>query len=386
MFQLTEEILEQQKAIHTAREIYQQPDVWKEIFSDFQVQRKSLQQFLTSIYEKHDRVRVIFTGAGTSAYVGDALVQELGKQNQEGIDFESIPTTDIVGNPMNYFQKNVPTILVSFARSGNSPESVATVNLAEQLIKELYQVVITCNKDGELAKNIVGDDNSRLVLLPEEANDKSFAMTSSYTGMLFAAYLLFTEMDLSESQFEKLTSNAKRLLDTITDKIEDILTVEFDRIVYLGSGIFSQLSKEASLKMLELTAGKVVTMSESSLGFRHGPKSTLNETSIVVLFMSKDSYTRKYDVDILKELSADGTKVVVLTEESNEELESLAEWVIAVDAIESDFLLSLLYIIFAQGVALKKSLQLGITPDNPSPDGRVNRVVKGVTIYPWNEQ
>lgn len=386
MFQLTEEKLEQQKAIHTAREIYQQPDVWKEIFSDFQVQRKSLQQFLTSIYEKHDRVRVIFTGAGTSAYVGDALVQELGKQNQEGIDFESIPTTDIVGNPMNYFQKNVPTILVSFARSGNSPESVATVNLAEQLIKELYQVVITCNKDGELAKNIVGDDNSRLVLLPEEANDKSFAMTSSYTGMLFAAYLLFTEMDLSESQFEKLTSNAKRLLDTITDKIEDILTVEFDRIVYLGSGIFSQLSKEASLKMLELTAGKVVTMSESSLGFRHGPKSTLNETSIVVLFMSKDSYTRKYDVDILKELSADGTKVVVLTEESNEELESLAEWVIAVDAIESDFLLSLLYIIFAQGVALKKSLQLGITPDNPSPDGRVNRVVKGVTIYPWNEQ
>lgn len=383
MFQLTEEKLEQQKAIHTAREIYQQPDVWKEIFSDFQVQRKSLQQFLTSIYEKHDRVRVIFTGAGTSAYVGDALVQELGKQNQEGIDFESIPTTDIVGNPMNYFQKNVPTILVSFARSGNSPESVATVNLAEQLIKELYQVVITCNKDGELAKNIVGDDNSRLVLLPEEANDKSFAMTSSYTGMLFAAYLLFTEMDLSESQFEKLTSNAKRLLDTITDKIEDILTVEFDRIVYLGSGIFSQLSKEASLKMLELTAGKVVTMSESSLGFRHGPKSTLNETSIVVLFMSKDSYTRKYDVDILKELSADGTKVVVLTEESNEELESLAEWVIAVDAIESDFLLSLLYIIFAQGVALKKSLQLGITPDNPSPDGRVNRVVKGVTIYPW---
>lgn len=386
MFQLTEEKLEQQKAIHTAREIYQQPDVWKEIFSNFQVQRKSLQQFLTSIYEKHDRVRVIFTGAGTSAYVGDALVQELGKQNQEGIDFESIPTTDIVGNPMNYFQKNVPTILVSFARSGNSPESVATVNLAEQLIKELYQVVITCNKDGELAKNIVGDDNSRLVLLPEEANDKSFAMTSSYTGMLFAAYLLFTEMDLSESQFEKLTSNAKRLLDTITDKIEDILTVEFDRIVYLGSGIFSQLSKEASLKMLELTAGKVVTMSESSLGFRHGPKSTLNETSIVVLFMSKDSYTRKYDVDILKELSADGTKVVVLTEESNEELESLAEWVIAVDAIESDFLLSLLYIIFAQGVALKKSLQLGITPDNPSPDGRVNRVVKGVTIYPWNEQ
>ena len=52
---------------------------------------------------------------------------------------------------------------------------------------------------------------------------------------------------------------------------------------------------------------------ESSLGFRHGPKSILNEKSVVALFMSQDPYTRKYDLDILRELAAakSGMKIVV---------------------------------------------------------------------------
>ena len=391
MFNLTAEQLEKNKAVHTANEIYQQPEVWKEVVKNLYKQKDGYNEFIETIFKKHENVRVIFTGAGTSAFAGDTLVPELRRQNQYHVQFESIPTTDIVSNPTQYLFKNSPTIFVSFARSGNSPESVAAVELGEKIIDDFYQVVITCNKDGQLAKNTKDDENSITVLTPEKAHDQGFAMTSSFTSMILSAYALFTAIPMTGNGSTQLIANAEQLVDTVGAVADEILKVDFERIVYLGSGLLAQLSHESALKMLELSAGKVVAVHESSLGFRHGPKSILNEKSVVVLFISKDPHTRKYDMDILRELAADdsGIKIAALTEKKDEEVEELADWALPVnlsqEALSSDFSLALLYIIFAQTLALKKSIQLGITPDNPSPDGRVNRVVKGVTIYDYVE-
>ncbi|PAV31140.1 tagatose-6-phosphate ketose isomerase [Virgibacillus profundi] len=389
MFNLTAQQLEKNKAVHTANEIYQQPAVWKEVVTNFYQQKDVCQEFIESIYAKHENVRVIFTGAGTSAFAGDTLVPELRRQNQENVQFESIPTTDIVSNPTQYLFKNSPTVLVSFARSGNSPESVAAVELGEEIIDDFYQVVVTCNKDGQLAKNTMDDQNSITLLTPEKAHDQGFAMTSSFTSMILTAYALFTANAITGSESTQLIANAEHLVDSVGAVVDEVLNIDIERIVYLGSGLLAQLSHEAALKMLELSAGKVVAVHESSLGFRHGPKSILNENSVVVLFISKDPHTRKYDMDILRELASDdsGIKIVALTEKSDEEVENLADWSLPVnqskESLSSDFSLALLYVIFAQTLALKKSIQLGITPDNPSPDGRVNRVVKGVTIYDY---
>src|SRR5699024_10856022 len=153
-------------AVQTIGGIHQQAAVWKEMRDILNSQRAKLETFLDGIYKKHDHVRVIFSGAGTSAFIGDALAPELNKQHQGNAQFEGIATTDIVSNPTSYFMKDVPTILVSFARSGNSPESVATVALGQKLVDDFYQVVITCNKDGELAANIKGDPSSITVLTP----------------------------------------------------------------------------------------------------------------------------------------------------------------------------------------------------------------------------
>lgn len=390
MFNLTTKKINETNAVHTTREIHQQPAVWQELVTDFFGQEELFKGFIQSIYEKHDQIRIIFTGAGTSAFIGDTLVPELSKQNSKNVQFESIPTTDIVSNPTEYLFKEVPTILVSFARSGNSPESVATVSLAQGIIDDFYQVVITCNKEGQLVKNIAGDENSITMLMPEKSNDQSLAMTSSFSSMILAAYALFTVDTFSKEQSKQLVSNAEYLIDNIGDSLDEILTFNFERIVYLGSGLLAQLSHEAALKMLELTSGQVVAIHESSLGFRHGPKSILNDQSIVTLFVSQDPYTRKYDLDILRELAAakSGMKIIALTENHDEEVEKLADWAISVNSssekFSNDFQLSLLYIIFAQSLALRKSIQLGITPDNPSPDGAISRVVQGVTIHDYS--
>jgi len=391
LFNLSAEQIKEYGASHTTQEIFQQPDVWRELFTDFFKEQAKYKEFLEKIYAKHDHVRVIFTGAGTSAFVGDTLVPELSRLNQKNVQFESIPTTDIVSNPSEYFFKDQPTILVSFARSGNSPESVATVSLGQKIIDDFYQVVITCNEDGELAKNIKDDPNSITLLMPERSNDQSLAMTSSFSTMIAAAFALFTDNVYTEDVTNKIVNLAEQFVDGLGDIVDDILAFDFNRIVYLGSGLLAQLSHEAALKMLELSAGKVVAMHESSLGFRHGPKSILNEQSMIVLFMSQDPYTKKYDYDILKELAAaeSGMKIVVLTEMADDGLEELADWVVPVNpnqtSLNNDFNLALLYVIFAQTLALKKSIKLGISPDNPSPDGAISRVVQGVTIYDYEK-
>ena len=391
LFNLTAEQIIEHNAVHTTREIHQQPAVWQELVSAFFEQQAIYKEFLTAIYNKHDHVRVILTGAGTSAFVGDTLVPELARHNRHNVRFESIPTTDIVSNPTAYFFKDTPTILVSFARSGNSPESVATVSLGQQIVKDFYQVVITCNKDGQLAKNIQGDVNCMTMLMPEKSNDQSLAMTSSFTSMITAAYALFTEDIFTPAVAQQVIASAEVFAEQLGDSIDAVLGFDFERIVYLGSGPLAQLSHEAALKMLELSGGQVVAIHESSLGFRHGPKSILNDKSVVALFMSQDPYTRKYDLDILRELAAakSGMKIVVLTEIDDEEVAGLADWVVTVNAgtepFANDFNLAVLYVMFAQTLAMKKSIQLGITPDNPSPDGAISRVVKGVTIYGYQK-
>ena len=391
MFNMTEEFLTERKGIHTAREIFQQPSVWRIIFADYAEKRERFQKFIDTILEKHQRVKVIFTGAGTSAFTGDMVVPGLTSQGHENFDFVAIPTTDIVAAPTHYLRKHEPTILVSFGRSGNSPESVAAMELGQKIVDNFYQVVITCNKNGKMAKVIDEDPNSFLFQLPDEAHDQGFAMTSSFTGMALAAYLLFSKNQISEELEQQLVETGKQFLDTVTDTIDQLLPFEFNRIVYLGSGLLGQLSHEAALKMLELTAGITVAVHESSMGFRHGPKSILNDQTLVVLFVSGDAYTRQYDLDILREIKGDspGVKIVVLAPTEDEEISNLSDWFVPVGSAsanwDEDFYLALVYIMFAQILALKKSLRLGITPDNPSPDGRVNRVVKGVTIYPWDE-
>src|SRR5699024_7718190 len=154
MFNISEEVLEKQQATNTTKEIRQQPQVWQELINGLRDRKEELEQFISSIYNKHDQVRVVFTGAGTSAFIGDILALELSKQADEKGRVEAGPRSEFVSNPTAYLTKAVPTILVSFARSGNSPESLASVSLGEQLVDDFYQVVVTWNAEGGLAKNI----------------------------------------------------------------------------------------------------------------------------------------------------------------------------------------------------------------------------------------
>ncbi|EIC79975.1 sugar isomerase, AgaS family, partial [Streptococcus oralis SK10] len=320
MLNYTKEELLELGAEITTREIYQQPDVWKEAFEAYQAKREEIAAFLQGIADKHDYIKVILTGAGTSAYVGDTLVPYFKEvYDERKWNFNAIATTDIVANPETYLKKDVATVLVSFARSGNSPESVATVDLAKALVDDLYQVTITCAAEGKLALQAHGDDHNLLLLQPAASNDAGFAMTSSFTSMMLTALLVFdpTEFAVKTERFEVVSSLARKILDNAAD-VKELVDLDFNRVIYLGAGPFFGLAHEAQLKILELTAGQVATMYESPVGFRHGPKSLINEDTVVLVFGTTTDYTRKYDLDLVREVAGDqiARRVVLLSDQA----------------------------------------------------------------------
>jgi tagatose-6-phosphate ketose/aldose isomerase len=366
--------LETAGGIWTAREISQQPAVWPKIQKQLDGQAAALRAWLRPLLERKD-LRIVLTGAGTSAFIGETLAPALKQATR--LRVEAIATTDLVGSPDTWLDQSSPTLLVSFARSGNSPESLAAVNLAEQLVRDRHHLIVTCNRQGELYSRAQELPNAHVLLLPEETDDRGFAMTSSFTGMVLTAALAFGALPQEEAA--AIAQWGAAVLETRVPLIEELAQAGYERVVYLGGQEFKGLAREAALKMLELSDGQMVALGETPLGFRHGPKTIVNGKTLVVMFVSNDPYARQYEADLLRELRADGVagRVVAL---------GAAEDSISVGAPASAGNLALCfpYAVFAQTFAFLRSLSLGLRPDTPNARGVVNRVVQGVSIYPWN--
>lgn len=389
MLDYTKEDLIELGAQITTREIYQQPQVWQTAFENYKVQADEIVAFLNGIGEKHDYIKVILTGAGTSAYVGETLLPYFRKiYDERKWNFNAIATTDIVANPLAYLHKEVTTILVSFARSGNSPESVAAVDLAKDIVEELYQITITCAAEGKLAQQAHGDERNLLLLQPAPSNDAGFAMTSSFTSMMLTALLVFDKADLAAKaeKVSALMTLSQEVLDS-AEAIQKMVSLDYNRVIYLGAGHFFGLAHEAQLKILELTAGQVATMYESPVGFRHGPKSLVNEKTVVVVFGSTDSYTKLYDLDLVREVAGDeiARKVILLTDQK-EDLENVEQVIFSSQQLADDVYRVFPYIVYGQLFALLTALKVNNRPDTPSPTGTVNRVVQGVIIHSFDKE
>ncbi|WP_195854445.1 SIS domain-containing protein [Aerococcus tenax] len=386
MLSESKERLEELGAVNTAPEIKQQPELWEETLAIYKENKESLDRFIGELEDKYDQIRLIFTGAGTSAYVGDTVLPYLLEElDGHKWNIEATPTTSIVSNPYQYLQKDIPTLLVSYARSGNSPESVKTVQLAEEIIDELYQLTITCAPDGKLAKNAESDKKNHLLLMPARSNDKGFAMTGSYTCMTLATLLIFGQATLeSKEKWVSAVATAGREIVEREEEITSYLNNDYKRIIYLGSGSLAGMAREAQLKVLELTAGQITASFDSSLGFRHGPKSVINEDSLLFVFLSNNPYTRQYDVDLLNEVAGDKIAQEAVAIGAPQELSYDGDHFIYHSGSElPDAYLALSGIMFAQIVALYTSVKIENKPDTPSPTGTVNRVVKGVILHDY---
>lgn len=372
----------------TAAEIAQQPALWDELARDLAQARERVQAFLGCLDDP--RQRVLFTGAGSSGFIADLVADAINAQWPAEV--RALHTTNLLTHPALYLQRDRPTLLVSFGRSGSSPESVAAVELVRAQVEHARFLDITCNPQGELARRGAGRDDTCTVLMPAASCDRAFAMTSSLSCMLLAALSVFDRAPWPRriERLQQLAALAREGLAQWDAPVAALAQRPFNRVIYLASGPLEALAREAALKVLELTAGRVLALANTPLGFRHGPKSTLDGETLVVVMRSNHALARRYEHDLLDELRRDGVAGQVLSIGPHADIGGGDDYSLRLppqgdstfaDSMFSDGWLAPVWLTFAQMYALQRSAALGLTPDNPFPDGTVNRVVKGVTIH-----
>ena len=380
---LDEAAKEKQGVVYTPVEIARQPQVWNKTVRTM----KGLMEPLEELIEQNETI--ILTGAGSSYYAAQCVEAVLARKHQGLV--KSISSTDMLMDPEGTLPRS-PFILVSFARSGNSPEGNAVFKLAESLRSGLVkQVVVTCNDKGELAQ-LARDSSAPSVLcvLPPDTNDAGLAMTSSFTSMVAAGFALAFPGDFAgyEKTVGSLAKAAESLLEKHSQVLKDLADLPFERIFFVGASPFYGAALESHLKVQEMTDGQVVGKAEDTLGLRHGPMAAVDEHTLVVVFSSADSYRRQYESDLLKELSAKdlGCGRIVVGPQPEADWADLCHHILDLDVapeMDNSFL-SMLLVLPAQIIGLFKSLQLGLMPDTPSRKRVINRVVEGVTIYPYS--
>lgn len=354
----------------TEREIAAQPDIWE----DWSLGLCGIAADISAWIVAREPDVIWLTGAGTSAFIGDALGVYLDTR-LHGIPVRSVPSTDLVARPGDYLKPGLRPLVVSFGRSGDSSETRGTLGLLDRDCPAADRLNITCNAGSALATRAHdGPGSQRVIVLPDACHDRGFAMTSSYTTMLLTALACLSGVDADaiSRNLGTLAVAARRLLQDVPNLPRPA------RAVFLGSGPHLGTARESALKVLELAAGRVVTAWDSTLGFRHGPKAITDDDTTILVFLSSDPLARKYDEDVVAELRSQfpATRIVSIGDRSHDATPDLAISTGLPDAWNTA-----LYVLVAQSLSVAWSKSLELNVDDPFEGGTLSRVVNNVRIY-----
>ena len=372
---------------HTPAEIAQQPDAWLSTFELFRRKRKEIAEFLAMTgvgASPRPRPTVFLIGAGTSDYIGQSLTFLLRKYwNCEVL---AVASTDLLTHMDEWLIPEKKYLWISFSRSGESPEGVAVLERARKERPDIHHVVISCNVNGRMIRESADDPRVLGICLDDAVNDRALAMTSSFSNMvIFGQCLAHTTDPVTyEAILMQLVRAGREFLPRAADRAAELAKEAFPKACFAGSGALRAVAKESALKVLELTAGRTLTMSESVLGLRHGPMAALDQETLFVCFLSGNRRVQQYERDLLDEIGKKRlvrSRVVV----GGSELtggESLAEHYLGLgtSAIGDDYRPAI-DVIFGQLLGLFSSLRWNLQPDCPSPNGAISRVVQGVNIH-----
>ncbi len=365
--------------LHTLREIRQQPATLLDTCNRMLARNGDLKRCLRGVQG------IIFTGSGSSEYVGECVRFAL-QQNLE-LTSRAIGSGMILTHADVALPRSRPLLMVSIARSGDSPESVGVLQLLLDTQPEVRHLVLTCNSSGNLATRYDKDARVTVISLDDRTNDRSLVMTSSFTSLALAA-LSLGSLNMPET-FRTLSGKLSKILEDLMDRHFDALARvgqrDFGRAVFLGSGSGVGAAREAALKMLEMTAGRVSTLPETYLGLRHGPMSFVHRNTVVICFLSSDPGVRVYELDLIRELDRKelGSSKLIVGENIPRDLLRGNDVSVECPGLSAigDENASLVYVVVGQLLGFFRCLKEGLRPDSPSEDGVISRVVENFALH-----
>jgi tagatose-6-phosphate ketose/aldose isomerase len=371
---------------HTLREISQQPITWNETAARVVRHKARLLEMLHGSAGSSSAVKaVVLTGSGSSCYAGECLAPALQEELQ-------LPVSCVSGGAFltqgsSAAPPSHPCLVISLARSGDSPESCGAIDCMLQADTEDRHLIVTCNEMGKLANHYRNMPRIFSLILHERTNDQSLVMTSSFTNMVLAAR--FLGMLDSADQYMKLVSSlgqaGRQVLLQYTQPLADIANQRIPLAVFLGSGGAYGAAREAALKMLEMSGGQAKTFAETFLGLRHGPMTLLHAGTLVVCFLASGNPARAYELDLIRELDRKelGVRKIIVGQDIPDEILQSGDLAVEVRGLQElgDFNAPLINILVGQLLAFFHCMFLGLQPDAPSARGIISRVVGPFPVY-----
>jgi len=374
-------IEEQQRRgyFHTLREILQQPSSWIRTADQMVALASELERSLAGIRN------LVLTGSGSSEYAGDCV--RLLLQKQLGVNTLAIAGGALLTHGKDALPPERPGLVVSLARSGDSPESVGALSLLLQADPQLQHLVLTCNAAGKLATSFRDHPEVQVIALDDGTNDRSLVMTSSFTNLAIAAQSLgfVNASEFYQMRCRELSAIVGRLVQEHFGTLSRAARSNFRRVVFLGTGARFGASREAALKMLEMTAGKIGAMPESYLGLRHGPMSYVHDDTLIVAFLACDPTSRAYECDLLRELDQKNLgilKLIVGAEVPKSVVrdQDLVVNCAGLNEIGDDWA-AMVDVVVGQLLGFFRCMHEGFRPDSPSESGVINRVVQSFELH-----
>jgi len=349
----------------TLNEIRQQPELWP----------TTLERVASS--NAHSIVRnraAVICGAGSSAYAASAVAATWANA-------VAIPTTDLLTLSQDEVSHRVPAfasngVLVSVARSGESPESVGVIARIKQMFPAVVHLAITCNEQGELARL----PEVHPLILDPRTNDRSLVMTGAFSNLLLAG-LAIAQGDFFTRHLPGIIAKLSKAFPELENAARRLASQSSTRLMVLTSASLVPFAKEASLKALEMTAGRSVAINETFLGVRHGPMSFLRRDSLVLCVLSANAERRRFEEDVLRELRQKKLGHVIVVGPAAFDSALGHDFIPSMAPDLPDDLRGPFEIVFPQLLAYHLSLAAHLDPDNPSPDGVITRVVQRFQLH-----
>lgn len=374
---------------HTPREIWQQPETWGVTYRLCAGTQRELQDAVRRAgigRGSTSSPTVYLVGAGTSDYTGRALAPLL--RARWGCDVWPLPSTTLLTEFEEFHRAGREYFWISFSRSGESPEGVALLERALERHPQIRHLVITCNPRGPMAQLCERHQDRALALVLDDAvNDRGLAMTSSFSNMVLAGQCAAHLDDLAQfgEVVSRMSETGRQFLPAAAEAAAEVTTLGCSRACFVGSGVLRAVADECSLKVVELSAGKVTTLAETPLGLRHGPMSSVDGQTVFVAFLSSDARRRGYELDLLREIDRKrlGRVRLAVTIADGDDVSQLADYRLPLAAAPDfpDHYRPVLDVMLGQLIGLFASMRCGLKPDQPSPGGTITRVVQPIKLY-----
>lgn len=368
-------------AVLTAKAIVSQPRLWKEGLERVKEHKEAIAAFWTG---RENQRRIVITGAGSSLLAAQSCLNWLQSVSER--QTEVIPSTDLILLPERAMDD---VILVSVSSSGNTPETVRAVEKHLKNRPGQCHIAITNNAQSKLARLASQHPEGLFVPVPEGTSNGSFAATAEFTLPVWYLMLLLAPERWHELEniLPVLTRGAHYFLQNAASDIEQWATLDRDNMVAIGALSLKAVACETSLKLLEMGNGSIMTAWHSMLEFRHGPKLIINRDATIIGYIAARADLQRYDLDMMKELMrerSDPAMIIGVGHDALSDNAAVCDLYVHFSCPElsemHESFAAMLYVLFAQVAGLYRAIAAGVTPDTPSPEGKVAKVAR-VTVY-----